>query len=90
MPFPFRISRFTRVIAGVLAVLALSMAGFLGWVVMREPDGAWAREGALLGLAFGALFLHAAVTGRSPRWLEERIGGRAPPPDAAPPTTEAS
>jgi hypothetical protein len=76
----------------MLALAGLSAGGFLASVTLREPDGVWAREGAILGLAFGLLFGYAALRGVSPRWLEEGIGGRAPapPPDvvAAPASAE--
>ena len=79
MPSPLRLGLPTRIATGVLGALALLMGGFLSTVVLLEPDGVWARQEAVLGLAFGALFLYAAIAGRSPRWLEQWIGGRTPP-----------
>ncbi len=93
MPSPFRLGFPTRIGAGVLAVLALLVGGFLGSVVLLEPDSVWARQEAVLGLAFGALFLYAAIAGRSPRWLEQWIGGRMPPevePEAPRPDARAN
>ncbi len=93
MPSPFRLGLPARIAAGVLGALALLMGGFLSTVTLLETDGAWARQEAVLGLAFGALFLYAGIAGRSPRWLEQWIGGRTPPeagPEAPQPDARAS
>jgi hypothetical protein len=59
------------------------MAVFYTWAHLAGFGG-WQWQAIILGCAFGLLFLYAAVSGRSPRRLEEWLGKRQPPVDGAP------